>query len=65
MARSKCGKCDGYVFEVVETVPGNSRYKVLFVQCSSCGTVVGVMDYFNIGTLIYNLAGKLKINLDS
>lgn len=50
MAYSKCAKCNGSYFEVVEQEPSKSRFKLLFVQCSSCGAVCGTMDYFNIGT---------------
>jgi len=62
MAYSKCIKCDGTYFEMVEKEPQKSAYKVMFIQCSSCGGVVGVMDYFNIGTLLQKILKKLGIN---
>ncbi|NMB41493.1 MAG: hypothetical protein GX996_06105 [Firmicutes bacterium] len=31
----------------------------MFVQCKSCGTVVGSMDYFNLSTLIHELEEKV------
>lgn len=65
MANSKCGKCEGSSFEVVNHEPRKSNFKLLFVQCASCGTVVGAMDFHNIGALIYKLAQKLRIDLDS
>ena len=52
MAISSCPKCDNSSFESRENSPRNSNYKLMFVQCSSCGAVVGVLDYKNIGTLI-------------
>jgi hypothetical protein len=63
MAHSKCPKCDNGYFEVTENSPSKSNFKLLFVQCSSCGSVVGTIDYFNIGTLVKEL--KEKVGLDS
>ncbi len=59
MARSKCPKCDNTKFELIENSPFNSKYKLLFVQCNSCGSVVGSMDYDNIGTAINILEKKV------
>ncbi|MDI9870558.1 hypothetical protein [Flectobacillus roseus] len=66
MAASRCPNpsCNSSSFETVEKVPNGSRFKLNFIQCSSCGTVVSVQDYNNIEALIYKLAGKLKINLN-
>lgn len=48
MGWSKCTKCDSHLFEVVEqSNVRNSRYKLWFVQCASCGTVVGVLNYLD------------------
>ena len=46
---STCSKCGGHSFKIEEQSPAGSRYKYNFVQCSSCGVPVGVMDYFNNG----------------
>ena len=59
MATSKCPKCDSTSFEMKETLPRGSEYKVMFIQCSLCGAVVGVTDYFNTAVLIKKLAAKL------
>lgn len=59
MARSKCPSCNNHIFEVVEHTPRKSNFKFLFVQCSSCGSVVGTMDYYNIGALIKVLEKKI------
>jgi|GEM_PF-541405 RNase P subunit RPR2 len=56
---STCSKCGNCLFEVTEQKPNNSNYKLLFVQCSSCGSVVGVMDYYNIGARTFELEKKL------
>jgi predicted nucleic-acid-binding Zn-ribbon protein len=49
MATSTCIKCGGHHFETKEADPANSQFKLTFVQCSSCGGVVGVLDFYNIG----------------
>lgn len=51
MAHSTCPKCTSASFEVKEAEPRNSSYKLIFVQCSSCGAVVGVLPYYDAGVL--------------
>ena len=66
MAYSKCPKCDNTYFEMIENSPNKSKYKLLFVQCSKCGSVVGTMEYFNIGAKISELEKKIdSISLNS
>lgn len=64
MALSSCLKCGNHHFEVAANEPRGSRFKLLFVQCSSCGAVVGVLDHFNIGSLLHTLAKRLGTRLD-
>lgn len=71
MATSSCPKCGNHTFEVKQNTPQQSRYVLLFVQCASCGTVVGVLDYYNIGAqmiqqnkAIKTLAQKLQVHVD-
>ena len=59
MAYSKCPKCDNTFFELVENSPAKSNFKLMFVQCSKCGAVVGVMDYYNIGSVIKKVEEKI------
>ena len=61
---SKCPKCENTEFEVVNETPVNSNFALIFIRCANCHTVVGVIDYYNVGTLVKKLAGKLKIDLD-
>ena len=49
---STCSKCNGTMFKVVEKEPVGSNFKVMFVQCSSCGVPIGVLDYYNLGSLL-------------
>lgn len=65
MARSKCGSCGSSAFELVEQDRlKNSNFKLTFVQCSSCGVPIGVMDYYNIGDKLNDLEKRLK-NIES
>jgi hypothetical protein len=61
MALPTCVKCGQHQFEVREVEPNDSNFKLNFVQCGSCGGVVGVMDYSNIGSLLEALAQKLGV----
>ena len=61
---SKCPKCEKSHFETVVESPQNSNYKLQFVRCWHCQTVVGVLDYYNISTLLKVLAKRLGTNLD-
>lgn len=60
MALSTCSECKSTIFEVKENTPATSNYKLLFVQCASCGTVVGVMDYYNIGHMLHKQNTAIK-----
>lgn len=56
---STCPKCGSISFEVATVEPNKSNHKLNFVRCSSCGGVVGVLDFYNIGSLLQNLAKEL------
>ena len=59
MAVSKC-VCGRSSFELVTAEPSGSRVKLNFIQCSSCGVVIGVTDYFSVGGMVSNLTGDIK-----
>lgn len=66
MARSICSKCERSNFEMVEQ--GNVRgakYKIMFIQCSHCGSVVGTTDYYNVPSLLEKVAKRMGFNLYS
>ena len=63
MAMSTCTKCGKTQLEVKEVTPVESNFKLNFVQCTSCGGVIGVIDYFNVGELIHRLAEELNVPL--
>jgi uncharacterized Zn finger protein len=63
MADSTCPKCSSHSFELKEHTPKGSGYKMHFIQCSSCGAVVGVTDYHDMATLLQQLASRLGVSL--
>jgi uncharacterized Zn finger protein len=52
MALSKCPSCDNHYFELVLAEPGDSLVKMHYIQCSACGTVVGVTDYYDTASYL-------------
>ena len=60
MATSTCPKCSGITFEMkeAERIKGNA-YRMMFIQCASCGAVVGTADFFNAPKLLEKIAAKL------
>ncbi|WP_405604192.1 hypothetical protein [Polaribacter sp. Asnod1-A03] len=62
---SKCPnpECSSSSFECEIETPRNSNFKLQFIRCSSCGTVVGTQDYYNIGFIVQKIARKLGVNL--
>lgn len=44
MAVSTCIKCSGHSFELALFTPLGESRKLTLVQCSQCGTPVGVLD---------------------
>lgn len=61
---SSCAKCGGGNFKVVEKEPQGSNFKLNFVQCSSCNAPIGVLDFFNLGSLMKDQEKSIK-NLDN
>lgn len=59
MAISKCPSCGNTSFEVKENEPRNATHKQIFIQCSSCGSVVSSTSYFDPASLIKQQENKL------
>ena len=59
MAISKCIKCGGTIFELREANIQNARYKMYFVQCSSCGGVVGAIPFYDPGIEAHQVNEKI------
>jgi predicted nucleic-acid-binding Zn-ribbon protein len=60
MAVTKCPKCGHTRFELRTLEPSGAQYKYNFFQCVSCGTPVGVAEYFNAGVLLRKQNAALK-----
>lgn len=59
---SKCPKCDGSRFEAVEAKNIDGiNYKMMFIQCAVCGTVVGATDYLHVPTMLRAIGEKLGV----
>jgi ribosomal protein L37E len=52
MATSTCLKCGHHKFELTTTRPENSNFDMHYVQCSSCGSPIGVLSFFDPGHLL-------------
>ena len=66
MPEPTCVKCGNKTFELAESSPLGSNFKFLFLQCSSCGGVAGVLDFLNIGSMLTeqnNLLRKIAESL--
>ncbi len=58
--KTQCLKCSGTSFEVALLEPKGANYKVYAVQCSVCGTSIGVLEYFNSGALLGRLEKRIS-----
>jgi predicted nucleic-acid-binding Zn-ribbon protein len=47
-----CVKCGNHSFKLELFEPTGGAYKLYAVACSSCGGVVGVTEFNNIGAMI-------------
>lgn len=63
MATSTCPKCTSTTFEIKMNEPRGSRFKVFFIQCTSCGAVVGTMEYYNTAVMLEKIGKKLGIDI--
>lgn len=58
---SACPKCDrGTNFKLSTKAPKDSRFKLSFIECTSCGAVVAIMDAENIGAMLHEQNEALK-----
>lgn len=64
MAVSTCPKCSKSSFELKEHAPSGTKYKFSFIQCSSCGAVVGVTEYMNTYRTLETISNQLQQIID-
>ena len=64
MAIPTCSQCEETKFELVLQQPQDAKHTFNFVQCASCGTVVGVLEERNtIEAMLRRIAEKLGADL--
>ena len=59
-SHSKCPKCENTRFEMVEDTPNNSNFKMYYIRCISCKTIVGTHDYDSTESIINQIVNRLK-----
>lgn len=47
-----CPHCQHESFELEETSPAGSAFKVNFIKCANCEAPVGVLEYYDTGDLL-------------
>lgn len=63
LSNSKCPSCSKSSFETSSETVDNYNFKITFIRCSHCKTVIGVLEHLNIGNLMVKIANHLKIPL--
>lgn len=70
MPKPTCLKCNSHTFQLATLSPAGSNFKYQTVMCSSCGTVVGITDFYNIGetlrvleNMVLQIGEKLEIRM--
>ena len=58
---TKCPKCNVTSFEIVEDTPIKSEFKLFFLRCSSCKSIVTAFEYYNIHAQLKQIMKALKI----
>jgi hypothetical protein len=59
MTDSTCAKCGNHEFLAHPVELEQCERPLLFVQCSNCGCVVGVLENLKIGEMLENIEAKL------
>ncbi len=49
---SKCGHCGKYGTKLSEIEPNGSQYKQNAVCCTSCNSILGIVGYYDAGSLL-------------
>lgn len=58
----KCPKegCTGMTFIMKEFTPINSRFKYNAICCFVCDSIVGVVEYYNVGAEVVSLKDTIS-----
>lgn len=59
-----CPKCGNHTFEIQEIKVRAANFRTNVINCTSCGAIVGVQEFFNVSNLVYKLADRMNLKLD-
>jgi len=60
MAIPSCSKCGHEFFGGSSIEPNGLSYRVNVIFCLKCGTIAGVLDRIDIGSIIQDMEEKLE-----
>jgi predicted nucleic-acid-binding Zn-ribbon protein len=60
MSSTNCPKCGHSTFKTQEITPRGSNFKFLSVQCTSCNSPIGLLDYYNTGAQLIAQEKQIK-----
>ncbi len=63
MAKPTCVKCGSSQFGMTTQNLKDVNHEYSFIHCSSCGTVVGVVNEYNIANLLLRVCDHLGIDV--
>ena len=61
MAKCPRTDCNGTSFRLERIEPTGSVNALQAICCSTCGAVVGVMDYWAVGSIVKKIADHLGV----
>lgn len=56
---AKCGHCNAVGTKIELIAPSGGNYKLAAVACVGCGAILGVTDFYNVGTLVKQQETKI------
>ncbi len=60
---AKCGFCQSTRFKAETKQVDGTKFPYMFIYCANCGAVISVKEDFNISSLLFQLAEKLRVNI--
>lgn len=59
-SNSKCPKCENNTFELTEDSPKNSKYKMQFLRCCSCKTIITTLPFYDTTSILESIEKDLE-----
>lgn len=63
MATPRCVKCEGTRFEANSIEPAKSRFRLVAINCASCGSVLSVIEAYNVSNEVRDIKQHLGMRL--